>query len=137
MPRASFGNRGRARPEQIITPDEVHKWLADSVVKTITYHRTLPSAARDIVEHGVDPERSKTGAYGQGFYTATVSDEFLGPAEVAVAIWTRHPLIGSLDEVGNVFDDLRPLLRPRVSGLTTEVAAAIRPDHGIRPWYDR
>lgn len=74
------------RPDHIITTAEVDNWLADSAVKRVTHHRTSPSAARDIVEHGVDLDRSQTGSFGQGFYTSTLADEFYGEAQVVVAV---------------------------------------------------
>lgn len=79
-------------------------WLAGSIVRSVTYHATMPEAARQIVERGVDLRHSQRGAYGQGFYTATVPDPFFGQVVVAVAIRTVRPLIGTVDEVEAIVD---------------------------------
>lgn len=126
---------GRRRPEHIITPDEVDAWLADSVVKVVTYHRTTDEAATDIIEYGVDLERSRTGAYGQGFYTATSPEAFRGPAQVALAVKTRRPLIGTVEDVGGVVDDIVKSLRPRETGMT-RIAAEVTRMELLRLGYD-
>jgi hypothetical protein len=64
--------RGAGHPPHVIAPDEVAAWLADSVNKVVTYHRTTREGAQDIIDRGVDVSRSRIGAYGQGFYTTTV-----------------------------------------------------------------
>lgn len=105
----------------------VDAWLVDSVIKSPTYHRTSPAAAHDILEHGADPERSAIGAFGQGFYTSTQPDSFHGTAEVEVAVRTRDPMIGHIDDLEPAIDDLGRRLRPEARGrMTRDVAAAIR-----------
>lgn len=113
-------------PEHVIPSAEVDDWLADSVVKKVTYHRTTWSAATDIVEYGIDLDRSEIGAFGQGFYTATEPESWRGPAQVSVAIKMSNPLVGSIDDVSDVIDPIVPRLRPRARGITPDVAAAIR-----------
>jgi hypothetical protein len=68
----------RGRTEHLIAADEVGAWLSDSIVQRVTFHRTSPEAALRILKEGVDPDVSEHGAYGQGFYTATETDEFCG-----------------------------------------------------------
>lgn len=114
------------RPAHLITSAEVDGWLADSVVTSVTYHRTSRQAARDIVEHGADIGSSWIGTYGQGLYSATVADQFFGEAEVAVAIRARNPLRGRWDEVGDYVDHLVRTLRPQDRGLTPSGAVAVR-----------
>lgn len=113
--------------EHLITPEEAETWLADSMVTSATYHRTTRAAAQDIFDHGVDPERSVRGAYGQGFYTSNDPEAFPGDAIVTVAIKLRHPLIGSVEEIERVIDALSDRLRPQAHGrITREVARAVR-----------
>jgi hypothetical protein len=119
-------DRGSSRLPHVIQPDEVDTWLADSVNRQVTYHRTTREAALDILEHGVDIGRSRIGAYGRGFYTATVSGVFPGDAEVAVAVRTRCPLEGDYEEMHVEMEARTRRLVGRAGGLTPEVAAAIR-----------
>ena len=114
-----------SRPPHVIAPAEVDAWLADSVVKTVTYHRTSVLAAHAIVEHGVLITRSMIGSFGQGFYTSTLPDEFYGDAEVMVAVRTRQPLIGDLTSVSDEVDRLARRFS-RAGQITPLVAARIR-----------
>src|SRR5581483_8148440 len=83
-----------SRPPHLVTPAEASAWLAGSAVKTVTVHRTDPEAAQDIVEHGVDITRATPdSAWGQGFYSCTISDPAYGTAEVMVAIRLQRPLV--------------------------------------------
>ncbi len=43
----------RPRRRHSIAPDEVDAWLADSVNKLVTGHRTTRAAAQDILEQNV------------------------------------------------------------------------------------
>jgi len=105
----------------------VAAWLADSVNKVVTYHRTTREAAADILEHGVDISKSRIGSYGQGFYTATRTDPLFGPAELAVAIRTRRPLVGDVEAVAAQIDALMPRTYHGVpAAITPDTAAAIR-----------
>jgi hypothetical protein len=123
----NWGPGAGPRPKHIITTDEVGAWLSDSVVKRVTFHRTSPEAARRIMAEGIDPEASEQGAYGQGFYTATETEEFYGLVELAVAIKTRNPLVGSMAEIEPIIDAMGRRLRPRSMGrMTRDVAAAVR-----------
>jgi hypothetical protein len=107
-----------------LRPDEVDAWLADSVNKRVTYHRTSAAAAEQIIAQGVDISTSRIGSFGLGFYTATESDPFYGPVEIAVAVRTVRPLVGDLDAIEALMDRLAARFgRDR---LTPEVAAAIR-----------
>lgn len=121
MSSGSGGASGQRRPSHIISPDEVPAWLADSVVKTLTYHRTTAAAAREIVEHGVQISRSRIGSYSQGFYTATVADPFYGDTELTVAIRALRPLVGDqatiaahIDEIGDRLGSNR--ITPAIAG---------------------
>ena len=116
----------RQRSPHVIRPDEVDTWLADSVVKRVTYHRTSPEAARSIVERGVSVERSRIGMYGQGFYTLTEPDEFYGEAEVIVAMRLLSPLVGSVEDINEAVDRLVRRYDPRRGELSPQVASAIR-----------
>lgn len=100
-------------------------WLADSAVKTVTYHRTSPAAARAIVEHSVSIERSRIGSYGQGFYSATKADEFYGDAEITVAICTRSPFVGDMSSVSESIDRLARHFSP-TRRITPHVSMLIR-----------
>jgi hypothetical protein len=114
------------RPPYLIRPDEVDAWLADSVNQRVTYHRTTHAAAQNILERGVDISRSRIAAYGQGFYTATDVRELAGDADLAVAVRTRHPLVGHVDDMIPYFTDLVDLLTGGRGALTQAVAARIR-----------
>src|SRR5919202_1323840 len=94
---------GSSRPPHIIEPDQVDAWLADSVNRQVTYHRTTREAALDTLEHGVDIGRSRIGAFGQGFYTVAVrpTDLQRGEAAVPVVIRLRRPFVGDHEEVGS------------------------------------
>ena len=94
------------RSPHVITPAEVDGWLADSANTRATYYRTTREAAQDIVEHGVDIAKSRIAAYGQGFYTATEADAFDGEAELLVAIKTRNPLLGGIDQIEELVDEM-------------------------------
>jgi hypothetical protein len=109
-----------------IRPSEVDAWLADSLNKRVTYHRTTSEAAQDIVEHGVDIDKSRIGSFGQGFYTATASDPFYGDVEVPVAIRLRQPLAGEFEEVDQFLEQLTRRIGRGRTRLTSDVAAAIR-----------
>ena len=119
------GEPPRPWPPHLIALGEVAAWLADSVVKTVTYHRTSPEAARFIVERGVRITRSMIGSFGQGFYSATVSDEFYGDAEVTVAVRIRRPLLGDLTSVSDELDRLARRYS-RSGRITPPVAERIR-----------
>jgi len=113
------------RPPHVIRPDEVAAWLADSVNTQLTYHRTLRADAQDILEHGVDVTRSRIGAYGQGFYTATDPAVFPGEAVVTLAIRARRPLVGDEPDIADQTDALARRFG-RTGRITLAVAAAIR-----------
>ena len=113
-------------PPHIIRPEEVDGWLADSVNKAVTYHRTSHEAARSIKERGVDLSHVWIGSYGHGFYTATEAEVFHGEAEVAVAVRLTRPLQGDPESVGRVVDDVIVLVSGGKSRLTPPVAAAVR-----------
>jgi hypothetical protein len=82
------------RPAHQIIPAEVDVWLADSVVKAVTYHRTDAISARGIIARGVDlAEADLAGAWGRGFYSSTVPDPQYGSIEIAVAAPLRVPLV--------------------------------------------
>lgn len=112
-------------PHQIRRVD-VDRWLADAIVKTTTFHRTTPEAVREITERGIRISASRIGSFGQGFYTATRSDEFYGPAEIEVAVRLTAPLVGSLDEVSNHVDRIVHRLHPSDPRITLPVAVALR-----------
>jgi hypothetical protein len=124
-----------ARPNHVITRDEVSRWLADSAVKTVTYHRTTAAAARRILERGVEIAASRIGSYGQGFYTTTEADPFHGDAELVVAMRTRTPLRRPEAEIADFADGVARELRPTDPRITPDVAAEIR-RRLIRLGYD-
>jgi hypothetical protein len=115
-----------SRPSHLIAPDEVAAWLADSANQRVTYHRTMRTAADDILRRGIDVTRSRIGAYGQGFYTATVAEPQPGQVVLAVAIRTTTPLRGQADEIGPFIDGLVTRLFRRPTPISPSVAAAIR-----------
>src|SRR5436190_20555679 len=123
------------RPTHLILADEVDGWLADSVNKVVTYHRTTRWAAHDIILHGADITRSHIGSFGQGFYTATRSDVFFGEVEIVVAIRLRRPLVGHLDDIDEQMDDLLAWLGAPQRRMTPSVAAAVRQEL-LRLGYD-
>jgi hypothetical protein len=114
------------RPPHQIDRNQVADWLADSIVTRVTYHATSFEAASHILEHGVDIERSRSGAYGEGFYTATEPDPFFGPAILEVAIRLQHALAGSANDVEVVIDAIARRSRPRDYGLTLYGSRAVR-----------
>jgi hypothetical protein len=121
------GGRGKPpeRPPHWIRPEEVDAWLADSMNKRVTYHRTTRLAAQNILEGGVDIERSRGGAFGRGFYTATDAGPFAGDAMLDVAIRTCRPLAGHLDEIEAQLDEFTARFS-RTRRLTPRVAEQIR-----------
>jgi hypothetical protein len=115
------------RPPHVIAPDEVAAWLADSVNKVVTYHRTTRDAAADTLEHGVDVSKSRIGSYGQGFYTTTETDPLFGPVELTVAVRLHRALRGDIDAVAAQIDAIMPKDHRGLSiGITPQVAATIR-----------
>ena len=126
------GSRAR-RPEHVISPEEVGEWLADSAVKSVTYHRTTRQAADDIIEHGVDLSKSWRGAYGAGFYTATSTEGLPGDIDVPVAVRLRNPLQGHAGEIGARLDVLTRQLG--YGAMTPRAAAAVR-RHLVESGYD-
>lgn len=81
-------------PLHLIGPDEVAAWLADSIVKTVTIHRTDQISARDITERGVDIGRASPDAgWGRGFYSTLIPDRRFGEAEVRIAVRLVRPLV--------------------------------------------
>jgi hypothetical protein len=113
------------RPPHIIRPDEVASWLAESVNKVVTYHRTDATAATDIIAHGVDVTKTHIGSFGQGFYTATHSDPFYGEVEIPVAVRLLRPRVGHMDDLELELDELVEQFR-RDRRLTPDVAIQIR-----------
>ncbi|MBI4492155.1 MAG: hypothetical protein HY690_05120 [Chloroflexi bacterium] len=101
-------------------------WLADSVNRRVTYHRTARLAAQDILERGVDLSKSRLGAYGQGFYTVTDPSGLPGDVDLRVAVRLRHPLVGHADEVVRQVDDVLMQLYGRPVRLTMEAAQQVR-----------
>ena len=122
MPPVQSGDR----PPHLIDPDEVADWLLDSVNGRVTYHRTSEHAARDVVRRGVDISRSRIGSYGQGFYTATETDLFYGPVELAVAIRLTQPLQGDHSFVEATIDEIVQRLQPGARDLSPELSAGVR-----------
>lgn len=114
------------RPSHIISPDEVDAWLADSAIRVVTYHRTTPWAAHSILEHGVDIRRSRIGAYGQGFYSATVALEGFGDTLLTVAVRLSRPLTGQAHDVERQIDDLIIEQYGTLRPITPDIAASIR-----------
>lgn len=110
----------------IIAPDEVETFLAGSVVRTVTYHRTSRFGAQSILERGIDISRSRIGAYGQGFYTTTESDPFFGDVVVTLAVRLVSPLYGDENWVAEVVNHIAARLGDRSGRITPEVAAGIR-----------
>jgi len=127
--------QGRDRPPHVISPDEVADWLAGSAVLATTFHRTSRDAADRIRREGVDPERSRAGSFGAGFYTATIEEEEYGPARVVVAIRSLNPLTGTFDEVEAMIDRIATRLNPPRGNITPAVAAGIRREL-VRLGYD-
>lgn len=125
----------RRRPPHVITPGEVATWLADSVVKTVTYHRTSALAARAILRGGARIVWPRGAAFGLGFYTATEVDDFYGDTTVTVAVRLRRPLAGPMQAVEEFVDRLHRRLRPTDWGLTAEGTAAVRTEL-LRLGYD-
>ncbi len=92
----------------------------------MTYRRTSRAAAAAIIAHDVDLTRSRGGAYGQGFYTATDPDVFYGDTDVSVAVRTMKPLAGELDEIELQLDPRVRRLSRGTGRLTSEVADTLR-----------
>jgi hypothetical protein len=122
MPSVQSGDR----PPYLIAPDEVASWLADSVNHRVTFHRTIAQAAEEIRRRGVDISRSRIGAYGQGFYSATEPDAFFGDVVLPVAIRLVSPLVGDLVSVGDIVDSITDRLAPLSRRITPPIAAALR-----------
>jgi hypothetical protein len=115
------------RPSHLILPEEVDAWLADSAVKVVTYHRTSVLGARSILAQGVDIARSRIGAYGQGFYTATAPvDEELDDVTLTVAVRLRSPLVGYAEALAVRVDEIIVTRYGRLRPITTDVASAVR-----------
>jgi hypothetical protein len=110
----------------LIRRRDVADWLSDSVVQVVTLHRTTEDAAAAIRECGPDLDAARISSFGQGFHTALWPDPPQGQVDMPIAIRTRYPLVGSLDEVAAVIDDIARLVSPRDPRITPEVAAQIR-----------
>jgi hypothetical protein len=123
------------RPPHLISPEDVADWLAGSSVLGATFHRTSREAADRIRRLGADPERSRVGSFGSGFYTATFEEEEYGPALVIVAIRLLMPLTGAFDDVEEIVDHIARRLNPPRGEITTRVAAQIRREL-LRLGYD-
>jgi len=104
-------------------------------VTAITYHRTSSQAAAQIRARGVDPERSRVGSFGQGFYTSTVEEVEFGSVTIAVAVRLLSPLTGAFAEIEDLVDRITARLSPRSGALTMVVAAGIRREL-LRLGYD-
>jgi hypothetical protein len=126
---------GSGRPAHLIERHEVAAWLADSAVQYVTYHCTSREAAERIKAVGVDPTRSRVGAFGQGFYTSTEEEEEFGPVILTVAILLQNPLSGTMAEVEEFVDRIAIRLNPPRGEITTAVAAGIRREL-LRLGYD-
>ncbi|MBI4492486.1 MAG: hypothetical protein HY690_06805 [Chloroflexi bacterium] len=120
-----MSGRGRRYPSHLISPDEVKDWLADSVNKRITFHRTARLAAEEIIKHGVDISRSRIGAYGQGFYTTTDPEGLPGDTILEVTIRLLKPLVGDSEAVGSLADEVALRVSGR-SAITRPTAHLIR-----------
>jgi hypothetical protein len=120
------GREQNPRPDHVIAPNEVSSWLADSAVRTVTYHCTSWQAAERIRERGVDPERSRVGSFGQGFYTATVREEEFGSTCLTEAVRLQTPLFGSFAEVEQIVDAIAARLNPLTGRISVAIAAGIR-----------
>jgi hypothetical protein len=114
------------RPPHLIAPDEVADWLAGSANRLVTYHNTSLTAATENRQNGVWIDRSRLGAFGEGFYTSTVPEPFYGPVSVPVAIRLLRPLFGHLDEVEAYIEDVIVRLGPRSPAITSSLAGRIR-----------
>ena len=117
---------GGARPPHLIAVDQIDTWLADSVNKLVTYHQTSIIAARAIQRYGIDLRHARVGTYGHGFYTATQPDSFQGGIELRAAVRIRHPLVGHVDEIGDLVDALARHSEDPLGRITPIVAAGIR-----------
>jgi hypothetical protein len=83
-----------SQPSHLIRRREVAAWLAESVVREITVHRTSAEAAARIIRDGVRIERSaREVRWGQGFYTSNRPDLQYGDTSVAVAVRLRRPFV--------------------------------------------
>jgi hypothetical protein len=109
----------------IISVAEVSVWLAGSATSIVTFHRTSAFAAREIMKRGVSLERCRTGAYGHGFYSSTVVDDYHGDTTVSVAIRLVRPVVGHMDDVVRMIDDLVYAAYGRLRSLTPDVAMEI------------
>jgi hypothetical protein len=104
----------------------VDAWLADSVNKRVTYHRTTREAAREILEHGVDIGRSRIAAYGQGFYTATDPEGVAGDTILRVAIRAQHPFVAEFEDAEQYMEEATRRLGRGSTRLTPVIAARVR-----------
>jgi hypothetical protein len=120
------GGESPARPPHWIRPDAVDAWLADSVNRRVTFHYTTREAAQEILEHGVDIRRSRIAAYGQGFYTLSVSDPSYGPVALEVAVRARQPLAGLATEIETQIDALAEAVPGYKGRITRAIAHELR-----------
>jgi hypothetical protein len=114
------------RPPHLIAPDEVDAWLADSVVRVVTFHNTDRRSTAAILRDGARVGRSRNGSYGQGFYTATLPDPFHGELELTVAVRLLSPLVGHVSAMGPFMDRLALRLGPLDPSITPGLARQIR-----------
>lgn len=101
------------RPAHIIRHSEVASWLADSVVKLTTVHRTTAESAAAILRDGVRIDQSAVDVrFGFGFYTTTHPHPQYGNANVRVAIRLQHPFIANDPIEGDeLVDTMRQVAR--------------------------
>ena len=111
---AQFAGRRR------IAENEVAAFLDGSQNAGVTIHRTTEASARSIISDGVSMAKtSKTGAYGQGFYTSESALLDYGEGEVRLAIRSKNPLQG---RVPDIFDKMNELGVDSAGGEATRKA---------------
>jgi hypothetical protein len=84
---------------------------------------------------GVDLERSRVGAFGSGFYTATTEEEEYGPVRLTVAVRLLNPLTGRFADVEEAVDRIAARLNPPRGQISPAVSAGIRREL-LRLGYD-
>lgn len=106
-----------SRSAHVIARTEVGTWLADSAVRTVTFHGTTTEAAHGILAHGPrvelgDPEAT----WGQGFYSSTLPDLHYGDTIVRVAVritrpWVMRDTLQAVEELESLMEDMRTSAR--------------------------
>jgi hypothetical protein len=111
------GKRGGSLPGVsglFINPDEVDYWLSDSKINRIVYTRVSKDVANSIAEHGLDFSKASYRTWQTSGLYALDGDppKSYGEVKLAVAVKSKNPFVGSVEEVEKKVSELRSSITP-------------------------